>query len=109
MVAELVQAAWPKIKAQCPGIDRYAESLTFQRLDNLLDIGVPELDRVDIALHVADDAAIPNSYMSHGHVCSFGVGAGGNTLRIRKDACVSLCLDKPYKSELNATDYFRSL
>lgn len=79
---------WPQIKAACHGLDKYAEDLTFEGIQDNYD--------TDFVFKVADNPKNSTlaSYVAGGHRCFFGVSQNGQALSISKMACKSLCLDK---------------
>jgi hypothetical protein len=94
----LVTAAWPKVRAHCPGLDKYQDELQFKGLENHIS-GDAEADGVTIVFQVAATLHhIPSNYQADGHTCRFGVSPDGQRLRIQKGECASVCRDRVFES-----------
>lgn len=95
-VKNIVGSSVGKIKAACPGLDKYADSLAFEGAkDNFSIASNASAERVDLTFAVADDGgSIPNEYGAWGQRCFLEVSRGGHELRISKLPCQSVCLDK---------------
>lgn len=88
----LVVQALPKIKRACPGLDKYANTLKYTGIEDMLDYN--NLKKVTIVFAVPDNSSdIPNDYMAWGHNCFLDISADGTKLAIAKSACQSVCID----------------
>jgi hypothetical protein len=69
----------------------------------MLDPSMGEMSRVEVKFKVAENPKIiPNGFRAWGHTCGYGISSRGETLRIQKSVCVSVCLDRNYDGP---TDY----
>ncbi|MDZ4263894.1 MAG: hypothetical protein U1B30_16395 [Pseudomonadota bacterium] len=95
-VKSIVDSSVGKIKAACPGLDKYADSLAFEGAkDNFSIASNASAERVDLTFAVAGDGgSIPNEYGAWGQRCFLEVSRNGRELRIPKLPCQSVCLDK---------------
>lgn len=106
-IIQLVKDNWPKLLAHCPGLNKYQNDLTFEDIEDSVDPVMEEMSRADVTFRIAKDPQIiPDSFRAWGHTCRYGISPDGMTLRIQKDVCVSICLDKHYQGP---TDYLVSL
>lgn len=99
-VRSLVREGWPKVLQHCPGLQRYASTLRLQEVWDMLGGTLnPEMNRVEVRYKVQDRTRIiPSRFNVNNHVCGFGISEDGNSIRIQKDVCASLCLDRTYRS-----------
>ncbi|PKN07593.1 MAG: hypothetical protein CVU73_12675 [Deltaproteobacteria bacterium HGW-Deltaproteobacteria-8] len=84
-----IQAAWPRILAQCPGLTKYWSSLEFK--------GVEQFPECSTALKfkvTEEPGHFPAEYRSWGHNCWLCISDDGSTLTIWKASCQELFMDK---------------
>lgn len=106
-VVSIADSNWDKLINSCPGLDKYSSDLSYDGLSDWTYLGEP-MSRVEIKFKVSKaPESIPNSFNAWGHTCSFGVSPDGQTLRIQKDLCVSLCKAKTYVG--SGSDFVESL
>lgn len=91
-VRAIVEAGWPKIKAACPGLDKYASELEFREIEDQFSSTAAD---VYVVFHVKEEASlIPRRYTANGNNCFFGISYDGKQLSVPKHACASLCEDR---------------
>lgn len=91
-VKQVVEKAWPKVMANCPGLDLYAADLSFAGIEDNLSFAPDHAQRIEIKIRVAErPTRIPASYRASGHLCGFGISPDGGQLIIAKDSCASVC------------------
>lgn len=95
-VKSVVDDAWPKLKASCPGLQKYAADIQFVGVEHNLDYAPDASKRIELVFRVAETPVkIPGTFRVAGHVCYFAVTPNGKTLSISKAPCASLCTDTP--------------
>jgi len=92
----LVTENWDAFLAQCPGLNRYQDDLTFSEMRDYLEPFMDDKEAwVTISYAVSDDPKrIPNSYKAWGHHCHFRIYDHNKTIGVPKHACASVCADK---------------
>ncbi len=91
-IKQVVEQAWPKVLAACPGFNLYASDLSFSGIEDNLSYAPDHIKRIEIKFRVAENSTrIPGSYRAFGHMCYFGISQDGSKLVISKDACASIC------------------
>ncbi|MEX1033761.1 MAG: hypothetical protein WDZ30_10415 [Cellvibrionaceae bacterium] len=104
---QLIESTWDRLLQRCPGLKKYQEDLTFSGINDMIDPVMEEMSRAEVVFKVSNTSQkIPNGFSVHGHTCGFGISPSGNSLRIQKEGCVSLCLNKKYNGP---TDYVSPL
>ncbi len=106
-VKQLLQTNWPKVKQFCPGLDKYADALQFDKIEDNFSFAPSDAQRVSIEYIIKTDQHKTPGYMLAGNRCFFEISRDGKTLMIDKGACKSLCKDQdlrgtegPLKSNL---------
>jgi hypothetical protein len=106
-VKTLVTANWDKVLKRCPGLTKYSSDMKYEKLDDMSNPAWGEMSRVEVKFLISNNPQlIPNEFGASGHTCGFGIGADGRTLRIQKNTCASVCLDKQFTQDW---DYFVSI
>lgn len=86
-----VLGAWNKVRATCPGLDKYNEDMKWIGIENNYHYSVvfelPEQTPENLG-------NIPVDYMTSGHKCFFDISHAGDKLYIEKYPCKSICIDK---------------
>jgi hypothetical protein len=91
-IKQVVEVAWPKMLAACPGLNRYASDLSFAGVEDNLAYAPDDAKRIEVKFRVAESPTrIPVSYRAFGHMCYFGVTPDGKKLTISKSPCASIC------------------
>lgn len=94
-VKSLVESAWPKIKAACPGLNKYANNLEFQEIYDNFRASMPGAERVSIVIKVKENSSlVVGGHVVSGHNCFFEISRDGTRLSIPKRPCASLCEDR---------------
>lgn len=87
--AARIQAAWPRILSQSPGLTKYWDSLEFK--------GVEQFPECSTALKfkvTEETGRIPGEYLATGHNCWLCISDDGGTLTIWKASCQELFMDR---------------
>jgi hypothetical protein len=93
-IKSTVNTAWPKIKATCPGLQKYSSDLQFSGIEDNLSYAPEHAKRIELKFRVSENPTkIPSSYRAAGHMCFFSIAADGKKLSISKSPCASLCTD----------------
>jgi hypothetical protein len=116
-VKKLVTENWDAFLAQCPGLNKFQDDLSFSQMDDYLEPFMDDKEAwLTVTYVVSDDPKrIPNSYKAWGHHCHFRLYDHNKTIGVPKRACASVCLDKnmflPENSYLipSGEDYSASL
>jgi hypothetical protein len=82
----IVNALLPAIRAQLPGLDKYAAELKNIHVDNEY--------MLTIEFEVPRDARIPPGYTSHGQRCFIQIREERTAVEIPKLPCLQLMLDR---------------
>lgn len=92
-VKSLIETAWPKVEASCPGIDKHSSILEFQRIeDNFSYASSKEAERVSVVFKVKESPSLViGDYVTNGHNCFFQISRDGSRLTVPKRPCASLC------------------
>lgn len=99
-IKQVVEVAWPKMLAACPGFNQYASDMSFAGIEDNLAYAPDDAKRIEVKFRVAESPVlIPVSYRAFGHMCYFGVTPDGKKLTISKSPCASICAN----SEISAT------
>lgn len=86
-IQKLLTQAWPKIKENCPGLDRFADALKFK--------GIEDNYAVSVVYQIPESGtSIPDHYMAGGHTCYFDVSQDGKKLTVAKEGCKAVCLGR---------------
>lgn len=95
-VKSLVEIGWPKVKAACSGLNKYASNLEFQKIeDNFSYASSKDAERVSIVFKVKENPSLViGGNVANGHSCSFEISRDGSSLSIPKRPCASLCEDR---------------
>lgn len=93
-LADMLNSAWPKVLASCPGLSKFASDMKFEGIENNLAYAPAEAKRIDVLFRVAESAKIPAEYAVSGNRCFFSLTPDGKKLAISKSGCASLCADK---------------
>lgn len=95
-VKSLVENGWPKIKSACPGLNKYANNLEFQKIyDNFGYASSKDAERVSIVFKVKENPAlVVGGHVASGHNCFFEISRDGTRLSIPKRPCASICEDR---------------
>lgn len=92
---DIVTNAWPKVKALCPGLNKYASSLKFEKIADNFDYAAPHAQRVTISFLVADGKPIPADYGITDDIhCFVEISRDGQRLSVPKTGCRSVALDR---------------
>jgi hypothetical protein len=99
---------WNKLMKQCPGINKYNNDLqVLSAHATKIAADAKQIDSVEFEFKVADKpSGALVLYHAMGHHCRFNLFNNQTMIKIQKDACVSLCLDRPYES---SSDYVAKL
>jgi PBP1b-binding outer membrane lipoprotein LpoB len=88
LIKSTVEQAWPKIKATCPGLQKYWSDLQFAGIEDNLSFAPENAKRIEIKFSVSESPErIPSSYRAAGHTCFFSVSPDGKKLGISKSPC----------------------
>lgn len=88
----LLTAAWPKMKAACPGLGRYASDLTFAGVEDKVKGAQPAAQRVSVKFQVAQNTRqVPAGFRAAGQICAFEVSRDGKQMMVPTQACASIC------------------
>lgn len=99
-IKQVVEVAWPKMLAACPGFNRYASDMSFAGIEDNLAYAPDDAKRIEVKFKVTESPVrIPVSYRAFGHTCYFGVTPDGKKLTISKSPCASICAN----SEISTT------
>ncbi|WP_439641565.1 hypothetical protein [Nevskia sp.] len=91
-IKQVVEQAWPKVLAACPGFNLYASDLSFSGIEDNLSYAPDHAKRIEMKFRVAENPTrIPVSYRAFGYMCYFGISPDASKLVISKDACASIC------------------
>ena len=82
------------MKQACPGLDKYAESLQFDKVEDNFSYAPSDAQRVSIEYLIKENQNKTPGYMLSGNRCFFDISRDGKLLSIDKGACKSLCQDK---------------
>lgn len=106
-VRSIVEVGWPKVRAACPGLDKYASDLEFIEIsDNFSYASSKSAERVEVVFHVKNEpSSIPSGYTANGNNCFFGISRDGKQLSVPKHACASLCEDQ----DIDESNYKKAL
>ena len=100
LIKSTVEQAWPKIKATCPGLQKYSSDIQFSGIEDNLSYASENAKRIEIKFRVSESPAkIPGNYRAAGHMCFFSVSPDGKKLNISKSSCASLCTDTEESGE----------
>lgn len=102
-VKSLVEIGWPKVKAACKGLNKYANDLEFQEIfDNFSYASSKDAERVSIVYKVNENSSLViGGHVVSGHNCFFQISRDGSSLSIPKRPCASLCEDR----EIDDSEY----
>lgn len=93
-VKEVVEAAWPKAVAACPGLVKYAGDLTFDGVGDNFSVAPAAAQRIEVIYRVAENPKqVPPEYRAAGQRCFFSLSPDGKKLSISKSSCANVCLD----------------
>lgn len=91
-VKETIQPSWPKVLKACPGLQRFADDLSFVGVEDNLAYAPAAAKRIDVIFRVAEQPKkVPPAFRASGHVCYFGISPNGTKLHISKSPCASIC------------------
>lgn len=92
----LVASKWPAMRAACPGLDKYSDSLSPMDVEDNFAYAPDDAQRVTVSYGIAkDEQRIPTKYAAFGHTCLLEVSRDGSRLLIAKSPCQAVCLDRP--------------
>ena len=95
----LLTTAWPKMKAACPGLGRYAGDLTFAGVEDNVKNAQPEVQRVSVKFQVArSPKQVPPAFRAAGQVCAFDLSPDGKQMMVPTPGCASICRDQQMSS-----------
>lgn len=76
----------------CPGLEVYADDLTFEGVEDNFTVADGDAQRIGIIYRVADaPEVIPGRFLASGHRCHFELSRDASRLMIAKSACVRVC------------------
>lgn len=91
----LIENNFLKLRAVCPGLDKYAESLKFDGVGDNFESASEDAQRAEIKFLISKNSnGIPVNYMAAGNRCFFEISRDGSRALISKRACQSICLDR---------------
>lgn len=100
-LAEMLNSAWPKVLASCPGLNKFSSELKFEGIEDNLAYAPAEAKRIELLFRVAEITTIPAEYAVSGSRCFFSLTPDGKKLVISKSGCASLCADKQIDAKGN--------
>jgi len=96
----LAEKSIPKIRAACPGLNKYGNALVYKGIEDSLNYA----NKITVMFNVSDDKSdIPNDYRAWGHSCYIDVDASGEKISIAKSPCKAVCLDQDITGTSNDT------
>ncbi|WP_028318348.1 hypothetical protein [Desulfobulbus elongatus] len=103
----LVETAWPKVEAACPGLDKYSSIIEFRGIeDNFSFASSKEAERVSVVFKVKESPSLViGDYVTNGHSCFFEISRDGSRLTVPKRPCASLCEGR----EVHTSEYTKAL
>jgi hypothetical protein len=91
----LIENNFLKLRAVCPGLDKYAESLKFDGVNDNFESASEDAQSAEIKFLISKNSSgIPLNYMAAGNRCFFEISRDGSRALISKRACQSICLDR---------------
>lgn len=103
---QVVDTAWPRIKAKFPGLHKYGDSVKVVAIEDMMSDRVDtEYRKVTIKLQVPyGKSSVPTSYGAFGHSCYLDISSDGSTVSVAKRPCKALLLDMPIDGTGNEHD-----
>lgn len=90
---QLITSNWGKLLTHCPGLSKYHNDMVFLNIEDMLSPDMEDMARVDVVFKITDKPkTIPDEFRAWGHTCQYSISPDGNSIRILKDVCVSVCL-----------------
>lgn len=94
-----IQAAAHKLVAACPGLTRFATSITVRSAQVMgSERPSPWAPPARIEIEVANDGSVPRELYAAGHHCYFDVDALG--VEVAKSACASICAGERKRDQI---------